>query len=152
MRHLIRAALVALVLPLVGACDGGSSALGPEGGDLALARQRWAATRPAAYAITVRVSCFCMEAGRAAVHEVRGTQLVARRDAATGEALPIMPALAITVDDLFARIDAAQTSGAQVVRARYDPTRGHPVELYIDQSAQLADDEYDVTVSDFVAR
>jgi hypothetical protein len=152
MRHPLRTALVALLLPLVGACDGGPSALGPEGGELARARQRWAATRPAAYAITVRVSCFCMEAGRAVVHEVRGTALVARRDAATGEELPIVPSLAITVDDLFARIDAAQASGAQVVRARYDATRGYPVELYIDQSAQLADEEYDVAVSDFAAR
>lgn len=155
MPHRLRAALVAVValaLPVAAACDGGSRAFGPEGAELTRARQRWEATRPAAYAVTVRVSCFCLEAGRAVVHEVRGTALVARRDAATGAELPIDPYWAITVDDLFARIAEARAAGADEVRVRYDAARGFPAELYVDRSVRMADEEYGVTLSDFTVR
>ena len=121
---------------------------GQDAGDgdarLAEARARWAASGPGAYRMTLHRSCFCPEdyRGPFAVTVRNGT--VASVEMA-GRSLPADRA--VTVDALFDLLAEAYAEDAELVRVTYDDALGYPTELYIDRSAQMADEEIGYTVS-----
>lgn len=104
-------------------------------GDLAAARARWEARKPAAYAYDFSVTCFCIHRGEYAV-EVRGGRITSLRTS-EGAAVPEdRAAYILTVDQLFERIAAASREG-RPVRAAYDAALGYPAEAEV---GLLADD------------
>jgi hypothetical protein len=52
-----------------------------------------------------------------------------------------------TIDDIFQRIEDAETEGAASIDVVYDPGDGYPTSVNIDYSEEIADEEYTVTVS-----
>ncbi len=143
MRSLRLLALLALVLPIgIVGCD---SSTGAADAALSQAEARWTASGIAAYEMTYRVACFCTSetAGPWTVRVEDGR--VARVSGPTPGAQPVGGAK--TVAALFGEIREARRARAAAVTVTYDPTDGHPLSLFIDRSAQIADEEvgYDVT-------
>lgn len=135
-----------LALSTAGSC---STATGPSG-EVARAKARWTAFGPASYEVTVELTCFCgPESTRPTIVRVRDGRAESRRYADTGAPAPASVASATpTVDELFAIIAGAESSGAATVRARYDAVLGYPVSVFIDYDAGIADDEYSYTMRD----
>ncbi|HEU4558297.1 MAG TPA: DUF6174 domain-containing protein [Longimicrobium sp.] len=101
-----------------------------QSGALAAAQRSWEAARPAAYAYTLEISCFCLHRGRYAL-EVRNGQIASARDAATGAAPPAdRVEWLLTVDRLFEAMRQASQAGTPV-RATYHPQQGYPTEVEI---------------------
>jgi len=131
--------LFALALAATAACT--SAIPAPEGpapvtpapaqaGDVAAARAKWDARKPAAYAYDFSVTCFCIHRGEYAV-EVRGGRISSLRAKDTGAAVPEdRAAYILTVDGLFDRLAAASREGTPV-RAAYDAALGYPAEAEI---------------------
>lgn len=115
------------------------------------ARARWAAARPAAYAITLRRGCFCgQEAVGPAAVEVEGQAVVARTYVETGQAVPARWAPFFPpVEGLFDLIGDAIAADAASLDVTYDPAFGHPTRVTVDYDARVADDELDLVVLSF---
>lgn len=115
-----------------------------QSGDAAAAQRTWEAGRPAAYAYTLEISCFCLHRGQYAL-EVRNGQITSARDAATGAPAPEdRVQWLVTVDRLFAAIREASQAGTPV-RAMYDAQLGHPVEAEIGLLANDSGTLYRIT-------
>jgi len=113
-------------------------------GDLAAARARWQARKPASYAYSFSVTCFCIHRGEYAV-EVRDGRITSLRTADTGAAVPEDRAQYIlTVDALFDRIATASREGTPV-RATYDAALGYPVEAEVGLLANDSGTLYRIT-------
>ncbi|MDQ6886552.1 MAG: DUF6174 domain-containing protein [Gemmatimonadota bacterium] len=128
-------AISAAVLTLnVGACR--STPTGPEAG-LAAARARWTKLAPAAYTITLYRSCECLAEMSGPVEvAVRSGAGVSRRYVQSGAAVaPQYADLFLTVEGLFAIIDAAVRDGMRPLDARYDATLGYPTRVAIGDPA-----------------
>ena len=138
--------LAAALLVAVAGCD---DATAPGGDELGAARVRWAQRGPASYSVTVYRGCECLRemSGPVVVTVVERT--VAARAYAEGGA-PVGLALAEhfpSVEQLFARIDAARRARVDRLEVTYDPVLGHPVRVLIDPDEVVADDEVTYTVS-----
>jgi hypothetical protein len=145
MRYTAALLLVATATLSLSSCDGVTS---PRS-DLEQARTRWAERGPSDYSIVVSRSCFCAPVTTdPVVVTVAGGVIVSRVYAASGDTVP--PAYASVYPDiaqLFDIIDEAIAQRAAHVDVTYEPDFGYPVSVFIDQSANAADDEisYDVT-------
>jgi hypothetical protein len=143
--------LVLLTLAiLLAACSAGGS-------DFERNRQTWQDANITHYRFQLSISCFCAFRDQMPLTvEVQDEQIVYM--AATDGTLvldtdPNYPFYAphATIDLLFAEIEAAVDSGAESVTVTYDPTYGFPVEIAIDQSQQMADEEMYYSISNFEA-
>jgi hypothetical protein len=142
IRCIVAAAFVAL-----GAC--GDDPMGPvRSADLERARQRWSAARPAEYAYTLRRSCFCgPEVTRPVQITVRNGTVVELRYADTGVLVdPRWAPLFPSIDGLFAIIDDAIARRAERLDLEFEATLGYPLEIDIDYSTRIADEEITYTV------
>ncbi len=112
-------------------------------GDVAAARARWEARKPAAYAYDFSVTCFCIHRGEYAV-EVRGGRITSLRTA-EGAAVPEdRAAYILTIEQLFDRLTSASREGTPV-RAAYDVALGYPTEAEIGMLANDSGTLYRVT-------
>jgi Family of unknown function (DUF6174) len=136
-----------LALSLSSACGPAAApADGPsaETGSAAGAQRTWESRRPAAYAYDLEISCFCIHRGQYAV-EVRGDEITAVRDRATGQpAAESRVEWILTVDRLFEVMRMAQSAGTPV-RATYDAALGYPAEVEIGLLANDSGTLYRVT-------
>ena len=145
-----RALLAALLLAACGDLGGPRT-------DLETARDRWAATEPAAYEMTLRHVCFCGgEVTTPVIVTVRGGVVQSRRyvDGGPLGGRDVDPRLAGTfpaVDGLFRVVEDALARHAAQIDATYDPQRGYPVTLYIDYERNVADEEQGYQVQAFRA-
>lgn len=116
--------------------------------DLTAPRMRWEENEPAAYAYTVSRHCFC--AG-GPVHVVADRDSVVSAVAEPGRGLPeILPDIQIySMDSLFAEVQSASARDAHSRRLSFDATYGFPDSVAIDFSAQMADEEYSLVITDF---
>jgi hypothetical protein len=121
---------------------------------LAAARRQWQAQGLTSYDIHYQNLCFCIAEVRARVRlEVRGGLIAGvvqldnglRLDATT------FPRYR-TVEGLFQLIAQALADGADNVEVRYDASRGQPLEVFIDRSERIADEEIRVETGDLVPR
>lgn len=120
-----------------------------EGAELAAARERWARHGPASYSVTVLRGCECLRemSGPVVVTVVRRA-VVARAYVDGGAAVAVALAEHFpSVEELFARIDAARRARVARLQVTYDPASGQPVRVLIDPIAAAADDEVTYTVS-----
>ena len=131
----------------LGAC----SLLGPEDGpraELESARERWERVGPSAYRTTQTHLCFCGIELRGPV-TIRVTAAgTTRTYVSDGRSVPadrvrFFP----TVEELFDEIESALDEGADQVRATYDPTTGAPLDVFIDYSERMADEEQGWTLT-----
>lgn len=145
MRRLVPGAVVALAL--AASCSEPTAVTR----DLTGALQRWSASAPAAYEVTVGRGCFCgPSVTRAVVVRVRAGQVESRRYQDTGADVPADAASAYpTVDALFAFIADAESRSAAVVDARYDGAYGFPVSVYLDYDERIADEEQSYSMTNF---
>jgi len=109
---------------------------------LEAARERWRAVGPAAYTLTYSWSCFC-DPPRTEVTVVDGSIVESRVLEGTGFGDPL------TVEGLFAEVEAALDRGVPEIQAGFDPFTGFPTSAYVDPLEFAVDDEWgfgDVTV------
>ena len=109
------------------------------------------------YVYTLERQCFCTA-------ETRGPFVVTVRDGRVAEvrrlaggmtpdgqpvagALDPAPQNRLTIDDLFALVRGAHRDGAARIDATYDARLGHPTRVWIDRSAQMADEEIGYVVT-----
>jgi hypothetical protein len=118
------------------------------------ARARWNAARPASYEYTLAVGCFCLrDVTRPVVITVTATTVTSRRYEDDGTAVPDQLAATFpSIDGLFDKLLDARMRNAANSAANYEPTLGYPVQISLDYSATIADDEISYVVSRFRAR
>ncbi|HEX6042022.1 DUF6174 domain-containing protein [Longimicrobium sp.] len=152
MRHTILiAAALALALALSAAACTPAAAPPPDApapsstpAEASAARRTWESRRPAAYAYTLEISCFCVHRGAYAV-EVRDGRITSARDAATGApARESQVEWLLTVDALFEAMRMASSAGTPV-RAVFDPAQGYPTEVEIGMLANDSGTLYRIT-------
>ena len=113
--------------------------------DLDIAQQRWRAQNLHRYAFTLQSSCFCGNVDPLYVF-VESDTVAGVLDLQTGAVLDRQAGK--TVEDLFTFIQNAIDRPAQLIRVNYDVARGFPTEIDYDGSAQTADDEIVIHVTD----
>ena len=112
--------------------------------DLATARARWHAQNLHTYEFTLQRSCFCMTDP---LHVTVANDTVSDvLDLKTGASITRQAGQ--TVEDLFAFIQSAIDNHAHVIHAEFDASKGFPISIDYDGSAQAADDEVSIRVSD----
>jgi hypothetical protein len=140
----------ACVLASVALLGGCTDPLLPE----AEAAQRWQQRKPASYSFSLGLTCFCGIAVDGFVRiTVVNDSVISRTYVRTGaqvEAAPWMSSTLGTVDSLFAIVRDARERSAETIRAEYDAEFGFPAQVYIDYSAQIADEEQGWVIRDFV--
>lgn len=142
--------LCSLLLAL--ACASAPSA--PEN-DLAAARARWARAGIHSYDIVVHRSCECIPEMTGPVRvEVRNGVVQSRRyvDSDAVVASPELAAEFTSVEELFAKVEAALARPVAHLEASYDPRTGVPLHVLIDHVADMVDDEVVYTMSDLQRR
>jgi hypothetical protein len=105
---------------------------------------RWVATAPPAYRYEVLQSCFCggPGIGRWLTVIVNDNIVASAWDTETGAFVPPSELGRIpTAEDLFVTLFDAIDSGADELRAEYDPHFGYPTLLDIDYLRNAIDDE-----------
>lgn len=93
------------------------------------------------YTLTYRRFCFCVNRDPVTVEVVNGQAV----SVSSGELQ-----WALTVPKMFRAIQGAITSDVDGLSATFDPVTGVPTAYAIDQSFQIADEEYSVEVTSFV--
>jgi len=143
--------LVLLVLALVlSAC----SALGG-GSELDRSRAVWERAGIQDYRFNLHIGCFCVFTDLMPLTvEVRGGEVVSMTYADGTPVTADDPQREFfmrfaTIDSLFAELASGESSKADKVEVTYDPTRGFPATMYVDQIELAADDEYSVEISNF---
>jgi hypothetical protein len=109
--------------------------------DLMASRALWEAAAPASYTMTYRLVCFCpelratvtVENGRVVFFEPEGETVIDE----------------LTVEDLFADLQAAFDQNAARVTATFDAELGYPVDYFIDEDEMIADEEHGYLVESF---
>lgn len=150
-RRLAPAALAAaLLLP---GCDGGPSGPGDPLQDLEEARRLWADRGLQAYAFTYELACFCGGPGQPLARvtvtdgRVTGALVPAEDRRVPEEELAGYP----TIPDLFDDVEAWLDRDPVSARTLFDPAFGHPVDVFVDFRADVADEELGFRVRELVA-
>ncbi len=104
---------------------------------------RWQAYGLTDYTVLQTRTCFCAYGGRQFRITVRSGVIAGIVDPSTGSPLSSEEwGLFKAIDDLFTLIHSIDTAHVAVFRVSYDPRYGYPVMMYVDPSAQIADEEY----------
>lgn len=143
-RIVLATALIAL------GCGGGPSGPGDLLHDLDEARGLWEARGPESYVFTYELNCFCGGPGSPSARvsvtdgEVTGAFLPADDHQVPEAELAGYP----TVPDLFDDVTDWLTRDPVSARTLFDPTLGHPVDVFVDFRADVADEELGFLVRD----
>lgn len=110
--------------------------------------QKWKANHPHEYAFTYSRTCFCINPVWRV--EVKGDSVVRVANISSAPGTP--SALeSYSMDSIFARIKAGLDKHPAKAQIRYNARLGYPEEAGFDQAPNVADDEYSLGVSDFIA-
>lgn len=152
-RTITRLRGIALAVSLASVLAGCGEIFGPadEGTRLERNRRQWSSAGTNDYRMTVKLQGAMLYA--AVVVEVRGGTPVS----VTPFGPSNLPAAHVTsafeqldtVEELFAAVQRAIKQKPERLEAKYDPSLGVPVYLYVDVRANIADEEYGFTVEDF---
>lgn len=149
-RRLAPAALAAALL--LAGCDGAPA--GPENTlrDLVEARQLWADGGLQTYTFTYELNCFCAGPGQPPARvtvtdgRVTGASVPAEDRRVPEEELAGYP----TIPDLFDDVEAWLDRDPASARTLYDPSFGHPVDVFVDFREDAIDEELGFLVRDLV--
>lgn len=122
--------------------------VGPERGELDRARARWAEAEPEHYVYALERICFCPPFGPARVTVAAGQVVSVEWLTPPSEGFQPEAEWYPGVDGLFELIEDALERRAHSVQVTYDPDNGVPMELYIDYSEQMADEELGMRVTE----
>lgn len=116
-------------------------------------QQRWQASGVVSYDYYLRKICFCPGGdGREVLISVRDGVIDRIRYADSGDELSADHYASYeTVPDLFEWIQQAIDRSADSIQAEYDPSLGYPTFVFTDDSAGIADDEFQVDARDLTA-
>jgi hypothetical protein len=140
--------LLLLSIPLVSlACtDAGTSGPDPLRADhssIADPVARWQAYGLVNYSLVQSRDCFCVDGGKKYLVTIRAGKIASVADAAGGGPLGVEKWGDFkTVPDLFALVASIDTSAVASLQVTYDPRYGYPSRVYVDPSAQIADEQY----------
>ena len=114
-----------------------------ERSELNVGRGRWATRGFADYRYRFQYLCFCPASLVTAVEiQVRGGQVVAVLDPATGRPAPAAPGRPTpTVTELFGIVESALDRGVDWIDVQYDPVLGYPAVIRIDANTRTVDEE-----------
>lgn len=114
--------------------------------DLARAQALWVSADLDDYDLRVERRCYCPAEGVVRV-QVRSGVRVATVTEPGDDGLPAQPAATEhpTVEELFALVAEAIDAEAAEIRVTYHAVLGYPVELWIDRSVNVADEEVGYT-------
>lgn len=125
--------------------------------DLERNQQKWQDAKIAHYRFQLNVGCFCAFRDQMPVTvEVKDGQVVAMTNASGQVISETDPTAAFvmtyaTIDNIFAILRTDEVKNADTVTVTYDPTYGFPVDVSIDYSQQMADEELYLNLSGFEA-
>ena len=139
----IRVASLALLVLAVSCKDGVGP--GSQISDLETAHRLWQAQNLHTYAFTLQRSCFCGNVHPLYIAVVSDT-VVGALDLET--VTWVDRQLGETIEDLFTFVQSAIDRPAHQIRVEYDTAKGFPSEIDYDGSAQIADDEMSLRISD----
>jgi hypothetical protein len=104
---------------------------------------RWRAYALVDYSLVQSRVCFCVDGGRKYLVTVRAGKIASVADAAGEGSLGAEKWGEFkTVPDLFALVASIDTTTVASLQVTYDPRYGYPSRVYVDPSAQVADEEY----------
>jgi hypothetical protein len=141
--------LLTLIFVLA-ACSAGGS-------ELERNQQRWQGTNVSHYRFDLSIGCFCAFRSQMPLKvEVVDGQIVSMVDVNGAIVLDTDPNYAFfmeyaTVEGLFAAVQKAVDENADTITATYDSTYGFPVDVQIDYSQQMADEELYLNAANFEA-
>jgi len=146
MRNSVLKVAIVVVLLITASCA--KASVSPAGGgpttttpptDLDAARAAWAAADVGSYELRIKTRCFCAP---------QDYRIVVDDDGSVQKNAP-ENYLPETVEDLFAIIQGGYDSDAASVEVTYNDV-GVPLDIYIDQATNMADEEigYRVTFED----
>jgi len=120
--------------------------------ELRAARATWVEHAIDDYTFTVRLGCFCPDAvtGPFVVTVVDGAMTGIRHQDGRPIGDPGRLTVPLSIDEVFQRAADALGGGADEVWLAYHPLWGFPTEITVDQIEMAADDEYSITITDFV--
>lgn len=98
---------------------------------------------------TTQLSCRCPSEYTRAMNIVeRNGRIIDASYADTGESVPVYVRDGLlSIDERFEQLQTAYENGAERIEANYDEELGYPTSVSIDQSAQIADEELNYTIS-----
>jgi hypothetical protein len=112
------------------------------------ARQRWNAVGITSYQYQYRRICFCAPPATARVRvTVRGDRVVEVVLVESGQSVD--PDGYPTIDEIFGQIGEALSNDADIVEVSYDSALAYPVDVYLDPSTGLADEEQRLEIRAF---
>lgn len=126
---------------------------GPDGllqRELQAARATWVEQAVDDYRYTVRFGCFCPDTitGPFLVTVVDGAMTDIRRVDGRPLGDPGRFMVPLTIDEVFER--AADALEADELTLVYDPRWGFPTEIVVNPSLGAVDEEYSITITDFI--
>ena len=113
--------------------------------------QKWMQNNISNYQFTLQRSCECMpDVTRPVTLRVVNNRIVSSKFANTDTNLSNdLQRNIYTIEGLFQLVRAAQKKGAHSIKVQYDSNYGYPTSIFIDHSAEIADDETILNVRHF---
>ena len=137
-----------LVIPFLTSC--GDDGVGPVTNSLEENYARWKKLGIVDYTITQQKLCFCADRGMKAIIQVRGNNIVSVIDSITAQQIPQDRWQWFkTIDGLFQTAISAQNSKPSNMNLHIEQQYGFPDRIWVDPSAQIADEEYGFTTTSF---
>jgi len=114
--------------------------------------EKWRKSNISNYQFTLQRSCECMSnVTRPVTLRVVNNRIVSAKFSNTDTNLSSdLQRNVYTIDELFKIVRAAQKEGAHFIKVQYDSNYGYPKSIFIDHSAEIADDETILNVRYFL--
>lgn len=113
-------------------------------------RDLWESKNITSYSFEYNRGCFCAYRGPVVV-VVKNSQITNILDPTTNQ--PFSPARSAdwyeTIDQIFDEIDELKAGKPQTLDVTYDPTYGFPNSINYNQSDMIADEEFNLTITNF---
>jgi hypothetical protein len=113
--------------------------------------QKWRASRPAGYSITVVASCFCRDRGLPVVLSVHGDSVVASRDTTWQQTWPDDWRTGLHVAGLFREARQFACDSTRTTRVTMDRRLGYPRVLATESRLEVSDAQREYRVLSFAA-
>jgi uncharacterized protein DUF6174 len=113
--------------------------------------QKWRASRPAAYRMTVVASCFCRDRGLPVVLSVVADSVVASRDTTGQQSWPDDWRIGLHVAGLFKEARQFACDSTRTTNVTLDRTLGYPTVLSTASRLEVSDSEREYRVLSFAS-